>query len=98
MAALWVVGTGDVNQMRGGCAVSNGGIGCASSRVDGDRELLIAGDVFLGVAIAGAVTGGVLLLTHGGHAPAPADAESPPVAFDVSPTLGGAFFSAHASF
>ena len=98
MAALWVDGTSDVNQMRQTCARPGIAPYCSDSRVSGDRTELAVGDAFLGVAAVGVITGTILLWTRAAHrSESPA---APPTALhlDASPTLGGGFFSASASF
>ena len=95
MAALWLSATSDVHQMRGTCAPSAGGAGCASSRIDSDRARLVTGDVLMGVAIAGIATGAVLVFL-GPAEPKTRAALDLRVGAALAP--GGGFVSAAARF
>jgi hypothetical protein len=97
MAALWVAGTSDVNQMRQSCAPPHG-LGCSSSRVSSDRTELEVGDAFLGVAVVGVVTGVTLLWTRAAHRSESPSAPPTALRFDAGPTRRGAVVSASASF
>jgi hypothetical protein len=96
MAVLWAIGTSDVRSMRDTCAPAAGGTGCPADRVDAARTALVAGDVFLGVAAAGLVTGAVLLLTHRGGAPHAPSAAA--VQVGAAPSRGGVTLSATVGF
>jgi hypothetical protein len=98
MTVYWVLGTRDVGDMRASCAPAADGPGCPASRINRDRLELVTGDVFLGVAVVGVITGTVLLLTRGPRPSEHAPATSGALHFDASPTAGGAFFSTQGSF
>lgn len=90
MAILWAMGTSDVHDMQNTCAPAAGGAGCSPDRVDSDHTKLIAGDVFLGIAAAGIVTGGVLLWMR---RPPSQNPSTPAVGLSAAPVAGGAVAS-----
>lgn len=99
MAIFWLAGTNDVRDMKDTCAPSAGGAGCPASRVDSDRTKLVVGDVFMGVSLAGIITGAVLYFTRSiDHSNHEAGASTALLRWDATPVPGGAMATAAARF
>jgi hypothetical protein len=82
---FWATGTGNVNDLRGGCGKTSS---CSQSAVDSAREKLVIGDVTAGVGVA-AIGVGVYLIVAGLHK-APAQTGWRPTIDFVALARGGA--------